>query len=352
MFEEALREQLTDEEYKEIIEKYGNLSNYIKEETFECKKEITKEQDKIKMIFFTSLVTGVSVAEFNKIVKKRMTNLEETLEQESNKGYKQVIKRVSGENQQKELPITDDIKSGLDKLYKQFEVDKKSTKRADDKFYRIITNYYKSSKKTYEKPWVTKDSYVKGLVSKYDKVEKVVRYNRKKKDGTYVYFDIASYNSMVYNTNLTNTGIKETIKDASIREWDVAYIDPHMNSCPLCQEFQGHFISLTGGSLGEIFNGQLITETLDSVMRQGLFHPHCTHVPRKAYPEDRVSNKWSSPYDVEQYETKQKINALELKKSRLKNDLKIYNYLNEEDEVDNTKQKIRDINAKIRDLST
>ena len=50
----------------------------------------------------------------------------------------------------------------------------------------------------------------KKKLTQYDKVEKVVAYHNQ--DGTIrAYHDIASYNSMVYNTNLTSGAWNETI---------------------------------------------------------------------------------------------------------------------------------------------
>lgn len=343
MNEEYLRQTLTEEQYKEIIDTYGDLSTYIKEQTYDYKEKTTKQLNKTKKLFFVSLVAGVSYIAFKDKMQKDFNRYKSKIDKDTEKGYKEVIKKVRGENLDGKTGLNQD----LYQLYKQFEIDMESTKTADDKFIRVIADYYKRTKTTYDKEWVDKQEYLSGLVSRYDKQEKVIAY-RNKNGSVRAYFDIASYDSMVYNTNLTNTGVKETINDAIRRDWDIAYIDSHLNSCPLCQEFQGRFISLTGASIGQVYNGQLIRDSLETARNQGFLHPNCSHVPRRAYPEDRIDMKWNNAEAVQQYENKQKQNALRLKKSRLKNDLEIYEQLDNQEKVDKTKQQIRNINKRLR----
>mgnify|MGYP003308295876 CR=1 FL=1 len=352
MKQEDLITNLTEEEYNEIIERYGDLSNYIKEETYQYKKKKTKQMDKTKKTFFTALIAGVTYTEFKKKVQKNFEKENAQLNKDAEKGYLGVVKRVNNEDNTNTLKEDKKlIDERLYSLYKEFDKDKTSTKRADDKFVRVITDYYKRTKMTYDKEWVDKEEYLKGLVGRYDKQEKVIAYRNK--DGSIrAYFDIASYDSMVYNTNLTNTGVQETIRDAIRRDWDIAYIDPHMNSCPLCQPYQGRFISLTGASLGQIYNGQLIRDTIESARRNGLLHPNCTHIPREAHEEDRVTDKWSGADAIKSYEIDQKIKGLNLKKSRLKTDIEIYEEIGNQEMIDKSKNKIKSINAKIRELKT
>ena len=157
---------------------------------------------------------------------------------------------------------------------------------------------------------------------------------------------------MVYNTNLTRTGVIESVKACIKLGKDVVYVDPHPYACPECQIWQGKFYSLSGET--KVFNGEFIDPLETAIEGEsgiGLLHPNCTHVIRPAYEEDRVSNKYSSAEWEEKYNTKQKIQALELKKSRLRNDNKIYKELDNQEMIDKNKQKIRKINEKIKELS-
>ena len=212
---------------------------------------------------------------------------------------------------------------------------------------RVIKDFYAKTEKTLQKDYISEKDYLSAKVREFDKVEKVVRYNRMKKDGSYVYFDIVSYDSMVFNTNLTRTGIRETIKDSIIRGYDVVYIDAHPFACPLCQSLQGRFYSITGSTM--IYEGMMI-QSLAEAQEQGMFHPNCTHIPHKPNPEDKVTNLFSSEEWEERYDVRQKLNSLEREKDRLRSDIKIYEKLGDYEQVDKDKQKLKKYNEKIKEL--
>lgn len=323
--------------YDEEIEynEYGiEISQEIKDNVYEYKKETTKFMDKIKTLFFAYLIAKKGVELYNKRVDKE---------------YRIYIKNRDKlvKSSLEKFDIKDVNTDEVENIMELFSIDKSSTKTEDDKYIRVIKDFYAKTLKTLDKEWISEKDYLSAKVSEFDKVEKVVRYDRRKKDGNYVYFDIASYDSMVFNTNLTRTGIRETIKDSLIRDYDVVYIDPHPFSCPLCQNLQGKFYSITGETI--MYNGMQI-ESLEYAQEQGLFHPNCTHIPRKAYPEDRISYEYTSENWEERYNIRQKLNSIELEKERLKSDIKIYEKLGNMEKVDKEKQKLKVYNEKIREL--
>jgi hypothetical protein len=320
-----------DEEYNE----YGiEISQEIKDDVHEYKKKTTKFMDKVKTAFFIYLIAKKGVDLYSKRVDKE---------------YRVYIKDIDKlvKASLKKFNIKDVDTEAVKDIMERFKIDRTSTKTEDDKYIQVIKKFYSKTLKTLDKEWISEKDYLSAKVDEFDKVEKVVRYDRRKKDGNFVYFDIASYDSMVYNTNLTRTGIRETIKDSIIRDYDVVYIDPHPFSCPLCQTLQGKFYSITGET--EIYNGMMI-ESLEEAQNQGLFHPNCTHIPRKAYLEDRVSDRYTSEIWEERYNVRQKLNAIELEKERLKSDISIYEKLGNMEQVDKEKQKLKRYNEKIREL--
>lgn len=320
-----------DEEYNE----YGiEISQEIKQDVHEYKKKTTKFMDKVKIAFFVYLIAKKGVDLYSKRVDKE---------------YRVYIKDIDKlvKASLKKFDIKDVNTSKVNDIMERFKIDRNSTKTEDDKYIQVIKKFYSKTLKTLDKEWISEKDYLSAKVDEFDKVEKVVRYNRIKKDGNFVYFDIASYDSMVFNTNLTRTGIRETIKDSLIRDYDVVYIDPHPFSCPLCQSLQGKFYSITGETA--IYNGMMI-DSLEYAQEQGLFHPNCTHIPRRAYPEDRISNRYTSEIWEERYNIRQKLNAIELDKDRLKSDIAIYERLGNMEKVDKEKQKLKRYNEKIREL--
>ena len=145
---------------------------------------------------------------------------------------------------------------------------------------------------------------------------------------------------MVYNTNLTSSAWNETINYCYENNTDIVYVEPHPFSCPLCQEWQGKFYSLTGKSSKY--------ENIENAYKGGLKHPNCKHnittnVGQKE-TDDYSSDEWK-----DRYQARQKKQALELKRKRLKTDRDIYKELNNYEEVDKINAQIRTLNSAIKE---
>ena len=357
---------ITQEQYNSILDEYGevnyytvseyfnnlseDLSNKIKKEVYKYKKETTNFMDNTKMLFFVGLLLGYSYARFSQDLDDEYDDYQTKIDKITENGYKTIKNIVSKEEY---LPETEDkINSELKELLSRFELDRESTKTEDDKYLRLIKNYYKQTEKTiqYFQKDITLKEYLSQKVDKFDKLEKTVAYYNK--NGTIrAYFDIASYDSMVYNTNLTRSGVRESIRAAIILNNDVVYVDPHPFACPECQIWQGKFYSISGET--DEFYGEKVIPlevAIEGESGIGLLHPNCTHIPRIAYPSDKISYKYSSEEWEEKYNKQQKIQALQLKKSRLRNDNKIYKELEDEEAIDKNRQKIRNINERIKEL--
>jgi len=360
---------LTEELRQSIIDEFGEINEFtireffnefneevsknIKDEVNKNKKETTKFMDKTKYLFFAGLLLGYGYVKFSEELDKEYEEYEKDIEKNNLKGYKFIADKIKKEEEYKYTPEeTLEFISQINGLLSKFELDTTSTKAENDKYIRLIKNYYRETEKqvSYYQTDITLKEYLSKKVDKFDKLEKTVAYYGK--DGTIrAYFDIASYDSMVYNTNLTRTGVRETLKACIRLKNDVVYVDPHPFACPECQIWQGRFYSLSGDT--ETFNGEKVIPlevAIEGESGIGLLHPNCTHIPRPAIDIDEESDEYSGAEWEEKYDTRQKIQALELKKSRLRNDNKIYSRLDDEAAIDKNKQKIRSINKKIREL--
>ena len=340
---------MTDEEYKEFLKEYGDIETYIGKEVEKYKKETTELMDAVKLLVFVSLLNNVSKKDFKKKLENNFKEYKNKIDKRTEKSYKTIVDLTNYVNKDN---YTEQDKTSLESALKSLlsEFDIKSTKTQDDKYIRTIENFYSKTKKTTEKDWIKINEYLSDKVSKFDKIEKTITYYNK--DGSIrAYFDLASYESMVYNTNLTNMGIREVIKDAMKRNYDVVYVEPHTFACPMCQKYQGYFYSLSG--ITTEFKGIPIRKLEDVSFWNtgyGLFHPNCKHIPRKAYEDDEINTEYNNKEWVERYDDKQKINGLELKKQRIRNDIKVYQKLDDGEMVDKCKQQINAINKKIREL--
>lgn len=325
MFEyERTVQDLQDKGYTE-----QEIEEYIRREVDKDKNKKYEELDKAKYTYFVFLLGLVEVDTFKKEIEKIISK--------PNRDYTKVEKMIKSIN-------PDDVNNVFEKpkikdienlKYKISDFDEK---KARNKFIRVITNYYGKTLGTIKTVEIDKAQYLLEKVSKFDKVEKVVPYFDKK--GQIVaYHDIASYNSMVYNTNLTNSIWNETLENAIRTENDLVYVPGHWGSCPYCLPYEDRVYTLTGANP--------IYPNIQVALDGGLKHPNCKHPIENYSSEIKTTPSVSSPPEV--YNSLQKINALELKKRRLRNDKKIYKELGGYEDVDKVNQKIRKINQKIKE---
>lgn len=305
------------------------IEEYIRREVDKDKNKKYEELDKVKLTYFVFLLGLVSTETFKKEVEKIITK--------PNHDYtkvKEMIQDLNPDNANKVFKEPN-IKK-IEKL--KYKISDFDENKARDKYIRVITNYYGKTLGTIKKYEIKETEYLLEKVSKFDKIEKVVPYYNKK--GQIVaYHDIASYNSMVYNTNLTNAVWNETLENAIRTKNDLVYVPGHWGSCPYCVPYEDRIYSLT--------NANPIYPNIQVALDGGLKHPNCKHPIESYNSEIKTTASVSSPPEV--YNSLQKINALELKKSRLKTDKTIYKKLGGYDDIDKVNQKIRKINQKIKE---
>ena len=294
--------------------------------------------DAVKVLVFTYLLQKITYEVFRESLEILNKQYGVKLIKRQNTGYKNVKDKVIKTNKKpiakKKISFSKETLQNI-----MFKLDKTSQAKAKDKYVRVIKDFYKTTLKTAKKEYININDYLSDKVSNFDKVEKVIPYFNK--DGTIrAYHDISSYNSMVYNTNLTSEAWNSTMKYCQDVGTDIVYVEPHPFSCPLCQEWQGKFYSLTGQTPGY--------RNIEVAYAGGLKHPNCKHnittnVGQKE-TDDYSSDEWKA-----RYEARQKKQALELKRRRLKTDRDIYKKLNNYEEVDKINSKIRTLNSAIKE---
>ena len=206
-----------------------------------------------------------------------------------------------------------------------------------DRYKNIISRQYANS--------ITSPGY------EMDKTEylkkKVPRYNSQ----TVPYYSggnvirnvkLSTYTAMIENTNLTRSAWNTTLNDADLLGNDKFYIPFHLFSCEHCREYQGRILT----------REEVETHLgIDGEQEGDILHPNCKCSLLMYWGGDvRINPIYTNEELEEQYNIRQKVNSLTLKKSELLTDKKIYRDLNEQDEIDKVNSKIRKINTKIKDL--
>lgn len=317
-------------------------SLFIEDSAYYSKNEYYKLMYKTKRLFFDYLRKNKTLTEFKKETEKIWENID----------HKYMIERIK---ELEEMISTRDLEGheilNPNAEYKEiYELTPDRIFNTVEKKYKFnIDEYYKARRKTANKSYIDRDSYISKLVKKYDEIQATIPYHNK--DGSVrSWHNIADYLSMVYNTNLTRSGWNRTTYDANLLGEDLLYLPAHTFACPLCMPYQGKVFSKSGKS-GYTPDGIRYYPQEDAIAG-GVGHPNCRHQWTIYWDKDQIQkNDYNSVEWQLDYERKQKIRALELKRNKLKNDKKIYEGLGNGEEIDKVNAKIRRINATIKELN-
>ena len=318
------------------------FSLFIEDSAYYSKNEYYKLMYETKRVFFDYLYKNKPLAEF----KKETTKIWEKVD------HKYMAERIK---ELEDMITARDLEGNKilnpDAEYKQiYELaSEKVFQNVEKKYKYNIDEYYKDRRKTANKSYIDRESYISKLVTKYDEIQATIPYHNK--DGSVrSWHNIADYNSMLYNTNLNHAGWNRTMYDANLLDKELLYLPAHTFACPLCMPYQGKVYDKNGKS-GYTSDGVRYYPQEEAIAG-GVGHPNCRHQWTIYWDKDQIQeNDYNSDKWQEDYEKKQKIQALQLKRTKLKNDKKIYENLGNGSEVDKTNAKIKKINATIKELN-
>lgn len=187
-----------------------------------------------------------------------------------------------------------------------------------------------------------KETYMLKKLDRYDKqVNQVVAYYHK--NGVLAhYVKLSTYLAMVHNVDLTRGGWNQTLADADKLDKREFIIPYHPFSCPYCLEYQNRI--LTAWQVENII-GIKAEEQVGDVL-----HPNCKCTLSIYWSPTQIERESIDRGEAqEQYEIRQKVNSLTLKRTNLKTDLKIAKLIGDEGKVDKIKARISKLNKAIRE---
>ena len=226
-------------------------------------------------------------------------------------------------------------------------------RKIEQQYVNKHIKYYSRQKEILSKV-PDEDAYLSKLVTNYDKIDKTIPYYNK--NGTIkCYNTVATYNSMLYNWNLTHSAWNRTQYDAQVLGNNLYYLPAHSSACPHCAEYQGYVYAENTPSSADMKvlrkygkRGEYMKE---DAIAGGVGHPNCQHVWTLYWDDEQIQDeKYDSPEDIEAYQTQQKIQSLDLEKSRLLSDRRIYKSLGDEAMVDKTTSQIKKIRETKKEL--
>lgn len=309
-------------------------SNYIAESVFNVNLNYVRLQNKTKELFFKCLDEGRDLDYFK-------AKLEELWGKANNKYMEEQIAEYEAIIHERNLDgreVIEDIPKGQNgSLFALVPL--AVILGVNKKFQKVKEREYKNSLKSYAYK-NDKQEYLKLKVNKY--TSQVVPYYSKTTGEIIRYVPPSTYNSMIHNTNLTRSGWNTTLNDADMVGIRNFWIPFHPFSCEHCLAHQNRILSKR--------------EVIDLVGRAeeaegDILHPNCK-CSITFYDENTRFNKPDYSYGEleEQYQIRQKVNSLTLKKEELLTDIKIQKRLGNQEEVDKLNQKRNKVNSEIRDL--
>ena len=315
-----------------------NSNDFINKSVYKTNLKYVRLQNKTKDLFFKCLNEGRDLDYFSKELKKIWGNIDHSFLDNEIEEYKLLIHEnnitllriLEPQAKQEEKKESDFIKLISSAVILKYE--RKLVKQKQREYERSLkSEIYKADKKEYLKKKVSQ--YSNGIVPYYEK-----------KTGKIRYVELSTYSSMIHNTNLTRSAWNTTLNDANTLGYSSFYIPFHNFSCPHCLEYQGRRLSKE--YVEEIIGIEAEEQSED------ILHPNCKCT--LLIYNDNLTNIKSPKYGYgeleEQYQIRQKVNALTLKKERIMNDLKIQKSLGNQDEADNLKSKLNKVNSQIGEL--
>lgn len=308
---------------------------FIDDSVYYTKIQYYKLINKTKILFFESLKEKKPVDYFREKANTIWGNIDHSYMQQRIKELEDMISAKNINNK----PIINP-NAVFEEVYK-LEPESKFI-AIEKKYEEVVNKYYKGRLKTIKNGFVDEESYLTKLINSYDEMQAIIPYYNK--DGSVrAYHNIASYNSMVYNTNLTKAGWNRTLYDSKLLGNDLVYLPAHPGACPLCMPWQGKVYSISG-------NGFIYPKQSDAI-DGGVGHPNCKHEWLIYWDKSQIQeDDYNSPEWEDYYERKQKIQSLELERTNLKVNKKILEDIGNYEEIDKVNAKIKALNSKIKEL--
>lgn len=310
-----------------------NSSQFINESVFRVNLKYARLQNETKELFFKCLNEGRDFDYFKGKLERLWGNIDRKYYQDELDEYAEIIHEINTKG--KTIEVVPQNDGSLIFALVPIAIALKQ----ENRFVDIKEKEYIKSlnSKAYE---INKQEYLKLKVQKY--TNQIVPYYSHETNKLVRYVQLSTYESMIHNTNLTRTGWNTTLNDADMLGVRRFYIPYHSFSCPECIAHQNRVMTkeevvrLVG--FAEEIEGDILHPNCKCMLT---FYEDYSQFNKPTYDDDELQ---------EQYEIRQKVNSLTLKKEEIRTDMRIQEMLGNQDEVDKLNQQRNKINSQIREL--
>lgn len=323
-----------------------NSSEFIAKQVFLTNVFYINKQNKTKELFFRCLKEKRSNSYFQNELHKIWGNVNHKF---MDNQIEKLMMMVHSNNVDEAINI-----GRLEGIYKETEdwvmgdeyfklTPEEYFRRFERKFEQNVNRVYKRSKDSIRD--LDSETYLQKTLDRYDKnINQVVTYFNKSGQALRQ-VQLATYLSMIHNTNLTRAGWNQTMSDSERVGNNYFIIPYHPFSCLHCFEYQNRPLSRY-----EVENiiGVEAREQVGDIL-----HPNCKCTLSIYWDNSQVKNRVYNTDEVEtMYDLRQKVNSLTLEKSKLRTDMKIAKEVGNEVLADKNRQRINAINKTIRGIKT
>lgn len=362
-FEKTLEEALQN--YQGTNVTYEQLNIFIEDKVWNSLVKYNRMQLTTKEKFFKSLYERTTVDEYTKALVELWNVDHKDMDKAIKELQRMVIQRDLREAELYGSKKVTERSIKLENTWKEFTLEDKElyTLTPERDFKTLEQRYVNRHIKLYEnmlKRYKTAEE-IANFVKEYDRIDRTIPYFSHKTGEIIRYVDLSTYLSMLYNVNLTRSAWNRAIYDAKLLGNHLWYLPAHSLACPGCAFFQGYVytdhdptpreqnILRMYGKPGYEKKEDTYGENENSNI--GIGHPNCKHVWVSYWSQEQIQEeKYDSIEWEEKYKTQQKIQSLDLEKSRLLADRRIYKELGQQDLVDKTTEKIKRIREKKKEL--
>ena len=363
-FEKALLEALAIYKENEYIS-YDAITIFIEDRVWDSTIKYNRMMNLTKEKFFENLYKNTTLDEYTKQITD-LWNIDHSYMDKSIKELEKMVIQKDFYNAEmygnKKVTIRS-IK--LENTWREFTMtDKEMYALHPDRDFRLLEQRYVNRHiKLYEnllkryKDEKDKKRALAEFVDKYKDLDKTIPYFDHRTGDIRCYQTITTYLNMLYNVNLTRSAWNRAIYDAKLLGNHLWYLPAHPFACPHCMKYQGYVYTDHEPTPREtnilIKYGLPGNWQKEDAIKGDVGHPNCKHVWTSYWSQEQIQDeKYDSDEWEDKYKNRQKIQSLELEKSRLLSDRRIYKELEQQDLVDKTTSKIKNIRDKIKSLET
>lgn len=339
------------------------FEKFINDEVWSCNLKYIRMMRITKEKFFESLLKGKSSSRYAKELKE-LWSMDHNFMDKAIKELETMVKdkdialaKKYGDDKivQRSIKLENQWQEYENKDYQIYKLNpERDFVIMEQRYVNRHISYYENTQKGLELAQ-DKEAYLNTIVPKYDKIDKSIPYFSHATGEIRCYQTIATYNSMLFNWNLTHSAWNRTEYDAKVLGNNLQYLVAHPYSCPHCMEYQGYVYADDKPTKQEekilMKYGKPREHMKEDAIRGGVGHPNCKHVWTIFWDIDQIQeDNYNSSEWQEEYEKQQKEQALDLEKSRLLSDRRIYQELGNQSKVDEISGKIKAIREKKKNL--